>query len=227
METTELTPLPRADGAGPIEAPAPFDAYILAAGRSRRMGRPKALLPWRGENLLCAIARRYHEAGARSIWGLVAEDTGRALQRNWSRTSPPGDPSDPFAEIGLVLITEVDPEQPMMDSVRRAFEHATTRSAGSFFLQPVDAGVPSREVLELLVHGLGDALVAKPQHRGRGGHPLLLSTRALERMEWRTADSLRDAIRTLPASSVRRMECEDAGVLHNWNRPEDLEDHEP
>lgn len=43
-------------------------AVVLAAGLSRRMGRPKALLPWRaGETVIESVVRAVHAAGIYSV----------------------------------------------------------------------------------------------------------------------------------------------------------------
>ena len=49
-------------------------AVILAGGRSRRMGRPKALIPLEGSTFLETIADRYGEAGIRDLLAVTFAD---------------------------------------------------------------------------------------------------------------------------------------------------------
>lgn len=64
-----------------VSAPAAA-ALVLAAGGSRRLGRPKQLLPLHGEPLVHRTARLALEAGAAPVWvvlGSQAEDVRAAL----------------------------------------------------------------------------------------------------------------------------------------------------
>src|SRR5512144_1165841 len=50
-------------------------AIILAAGESRRMGRPKMLLPWGGSTVLQTVIAAFRTAGTEEI--LVVTGAGR------------------------------------------------------------------------------------------------------------------------------------------------------
>jgi CTP:molybdopterin cytidylyltransferase MocA len=184
-------------------------AFVLAAGRGRRMGLPKALLKFEGSLLLQRVARAYLEFGVREVHVILSDEITGALRE--------------FPEVkGLVLHAGADPNAPMMESVRRAFRIVQELHCSAFFLQPIDTGPAEASVLRQLQSALADTLVAKPVHDGRGGHPLALSGQALARFNWQTASSLRDCLHHLNENELRRVEVDDASVLRNWNRPEDL-----
>lgn len=55
------------NGPGPAPAAGPVDAVVLAAGESRRMGRPKMLLPWGDGTVLEAVVRSLLAAPVRRV----------------------------------------------------------------------------------------------------------------------------------------------------------------
>src|SRR6185503_15148995 len=52
-----------------------FGVVILAAGASRRMGRPKLLLPWGETSVLGHLLQKWTELGAAQIAVVYAADT--------------------------------------------------------------------------------------------------------------------------------------------------------
>src|SRR3989442_15619712 len=51
----------------PMPAPFSLGVVLLAAGRSRRMGRPKLLLPWGKTSVIGHLIGRWQELGAQQI----------------------------------------------------------------------------------------------------------------------------------------------------------------
>lgn len=173
------------------------------------MGLPKALLKFEGTLLLQRVATAYLEFGVREVHVVLSDEISETLQE--------------YPELkGLVLHAGADPSAPMMESVRRAFRIAQELKCSAFFLQPIDTGPAGASILPQLQSALTRALVAKPVHDGRGGHPLALKREALARFDWQSAKSLRDCLHQLNEKELRRVEVDDASVLRNWNRPEDL-----
>ena len=57
-----------------------MQAIVLAAGLSRRMGKQKLLLPWKGSTLLGSVLACLLEAGLGPVFCVVSPDTERALR---------------------------------------------------------------------------------------------------------------------------------------------------
>lgn len=132
---------------------------LLAAGRGRRAGGPKAWRPYEGTTLL--------EAHLSFFRGLVGDkNISIAIQDSWR-------------ERCAVLSTEatwvpVDPDAYPLSSLQKLI--AASPAARSFVIH-VDMPVFLRSVYEDLWKSPADA--AAPTFAGHRGHPVLLSPKAL------------------------------------------------
>lgn len=132
---------------------------ILSAGGSTRMGRPKALLPFRGKTLVAHSAELFGRLGP------VVVMTSGALGSVIA-------PLAPDAEIGR----NPKPEDGLFSSVRLAVE-LLPQGVRHVFVMPIDCVLPDDRVPQSLLaraaHGPLD--VAVPVFGGTRGHPVLLS----------------------------------------------------
>lgn len=135
---------------------------VLAAGRSRRMGEPKALLSAGDETFLRRIVRELAEGGCTRV--VVVTGTGDDAARIAAEAHAAG------AEV----VVNGDPEAEQVDSLRAGLT-ALPPEAEAAVVAPVD--VP--DVAAGLVRGLVDgfrrtgAPVVVPAAGGRHGHPVL------------------------------------------------------
>jgi molybdenum cofactor cytidylyltransferase len=141
-------------------------AIILAAGASRRMGTPKALLEWQGrsflEHLIALLGQCCHPVIA--VLGHDAE----AIRGNLR---------DPAAAR---LIENLLPERGMLSSLQCGLRALEPQTPG-FLFAPVDQpalppSVPPR-LASLVQQG---ALIAIPRYQGRRGHPVACSPALLQ-----------------------------------------------
>lgn len=189
-------------------------AVILAAGSGRRMGKgPKALLDLDGRTFLAHVAACARDGGCRPVVAVI----------------PPGFPELATHAEDLADHTVINPhpERGMFASVQLGIQTAlgAAPAAAACLLFPVDhprvRPATVRALLERLGAGAGPDWI-RPVHRGRGGHPVLLSAgaaRALAACD--PATPLRDALRSLgyePADVA----VGDPGILVNLNEPNDL-----
>ncbi len=190
----------------------PVVSLVLAAGRSRRMGTPKALVEDAGVGLLRAHLDLAAALGARRIV-VVGRDAAaiRAAHRQrdivWTHNIATA--RGPFSSLILGL--------------------CAARGAACL-VSPVDAPAASRAVVDALRAACdAGAWAALPEVRtrgvSRGGHPV-----------WLTVDGVRQVLATPGAPSrlrldyvlrewgdhVRRVPVRDAAVLRNLNTPGDL-----
>jgi molybdenum cofactor cytidylyltransferase len=137
-------------------------AVLLAAGRSRRMGAFKPLLPFGGVSVAEACVAALHEAGAAEVMVVVGhrgEEVRAALAHL------------PFVRFAVNEVAESE----MSVSVARGVE-ALSALTGAALVALVDhPAVPPAEIKRLIEerHRTGARLVL-PEWQGRGGHPVLI-----------------------------------------------------
>lgn len=172
-------------------------AVVLAAGRSRRMGRDKLLLPWGEETVLGATLRNLRQAGiARPlvVTGGLAADLDALVMDHGAElvTNPAAEAGEMLGSLqrGLAALpVAVDAvlvllgDQPMigpdvigavLDSGRRAAETAGARAAGVTVDGP-GSGLGSGHAPRLgpSPRPSPAQLLVVPEHEGRWGHPVL------------------------------------------------------
>lgn len=173
---------------------------LLAAGRSRRMGRSKALLPHGAGTWLEAQVVALRAQGLSHGCLVVGEAA----------------PYRTLAEsLDLELRVNPDPESGPFASLHLGLEGCL----GAVFVSPID--VPLTHRLGRLWEALGEAEAAQPAYQGRPGHPVLLSVGLVARL--RALDPRDPAARLdhlLQGARTVRVELDDPRILLNLNTPE-------
>jgi molybdenum cofactor cytidylyltransferase len=171
---------------------------LLAAGRGRRAGGPKAWRPYAGETLL--------EAQLNFFRGLVGpKSISVAIQEDWRARCAALSPET--AWVGA------DPDAFPLDSCQRLIK-ASPRVRS--FLLHVDMPVFDRTVYEAQWAAADDAVV--PVFDGRRGHPVLLSPAALD--EILRLDPAKDRLdEWLRKRHVREVPVTSDVILRNLNEP--------
>lgn len=188
-------------------------ALIPAAGRSRRMGVPKLLLPWQEstviEHLIGTLTRPEIVAIV-----VVTRPDDHALQAALQRTSV------------IAVVPEHEPPD-MRDSVELGIQAIRQRFTPSdhdgWLLIPADHPLLEPEVLDgLLTHwSRGDCDALIPKHGDRRGHPTLLRWTFAAQVEQLPRDV---GINTLLRSSpnlVTEWPTDRESVLADLDTPED------
>jgi molybdenum cofactor cytidylyltransferase len=186
---------------------------VLAAGQSRRMGRPKALLscPDSAETFVARAVRILGDGGLPSVV-VVTRPGDQPLHDELRRLRPaPHIVENPTPQLGQLA------------SLVIGIDHAETRGADTVVVLPVDMPlVRPASVLALLEAASREgAPIARVVHAGRHGHPVLFRRAVFDRL--RTADIAIGARAVLHdlAGEVLNVRVDDPGVLRDVDLPEE------
>jgi molybdenum cofactor cytidylyltransferase len=178
-------------------------AIILSAGKSERMGSPKALLQYRGQSFLARILSAV--ASARMVPAIVVaghhyDEISRAFPNNQIVFNP-------RYEYG------------MSTSVQAGIRALPAGLKGAaVFL--VDHPMIDRQTIEILSDRLAPGRIVVPVHDGRRGHPVIFAAELFDEiLNLSSEQGLNSVVRRLP-ERVAEVFVENAGVLRDIDTPE-------
>ena len=179
---------------------------ILAAGESRRMGRPKTLLDWSGETVLDHMIGLLAEACQPVIVvlghqaGRVRSAAGRAGQ--------------------AVFVVNSEFTEGMPSSLQCGLRAVPEDAEGVMFT-PADHPAVRAATVQAIARALheSEAPLAVPAYRGRRGHPVAIRRAlAAELLELPTTARASDVIQKHLAAA-RLVEIDDAGIIEDMDDP--------
>ncbi|HVV70921.1 MAG TPA: nucleotidyltransferase family protein [Verrucomicrobiae bacterium] len=188
-------------------------AMILGAGRSRRMGRPKLLLPWAGTTVLGHLLKVWRGLEAEPICVVVAADD-HVLSTELDRLGVPQ----------AHRILNPSPETGMFGSVQCAagwavgFRSPITHIALILGDQPhlkVDSLSGLLRFSEAHLHQ-----VCQPSYRGHKRHPVIVPRCCFEELAGSSAQTLKEF---LADCDIGILPCDDPGLDLDLDTPLDYQ----
>jgi CTP:molybdopterin cytidylyltransferase MocA len=177
-----------------------LSGVILAAGMSRRMGFPKALLRWEGETYLDRAIRMFGEVCGEVV--VVLRPGGEALLGDCRR----------LGEARVVY--NPDAERGQLSSLQTGLAAVDGEAV---LFSPVDYAHAREETVRLVAAG-GSAMVRQPEFEGRHGHPVWVRRAVVEALLAEPVEgAARDVVRRFAREFVR---VEDAGCVMDADDPE-------
>jgi molybdenum cofactor cytidylyltransferase len=188
-------------------------AVILAAGRSLRMGRSKALLPYLegSSTFLTHLVEQFRTAGFGHIL-VVGRIDDQPLR-------------DETAAAGAALVVNPNPDAGQLSSLLCGLEAADRLGAQAIAVIPVDVPMVSAGAIARLVRDAeaNPAPIVRATYAGQHGHPVIFKRAVFD--ELRRADpavGARAVVRADP-SRVADVDAGEAGVTIDVDTPEDYE----
>lgn len=184
---------------------------VLAAGRSSRMGRDKALLPVGDDTFLGSAIRTLRAGGCDPVVAVLPPGKGEGRMA---------------AEVdaaGGRWVENPDPEAEQVDSLRLGLE-ALGEGPGAAIVLPVDFPLAGPEIVRTLIetYRTRPAPIVRPIHHDRPGHPVLFARRLWAELSAPDLErGARDVVHRHHAEIVD-VPVDDRGVVVDVDTPEDF-----
>jgi molybdenum cofactor cytidylyltransferase len=183
-------------------------AIVTAAGRSRRMGTQKLLLPFGGGTVIGRVVGQLSKSRVARVFVVHAE----------------GDRSitDALAGFDVTLIPNPDPDGEMLGSIRCGLRALPPSCTGVLVALGDQPGF-SPELVNQIVDAFdpADPAILVPVHGGRRGHPLLFHSSFIEAILTRfDGEGLRGLFRAHP-DRVREVSVPADLLPNDIDDPED------
>ena len=184
-------------------------AVVLAAGESRRMGFPKALLPLGSGTFLDRILTTLQESGLSEPMVVIGAHA-RHIQ-------------PALAERAVRIMMNPDYEKGQLSSIKRALEHMDP-NVGGCLLWPVDHPAVSRGVVEKLIQLFLDVkpLLALPVYEGQRGHPAILSAALFQEILDTPTEAGMKGVVQRHQDDIALLLTAESAVAHDIDTPEDF-----
>lgn len=188
-----------------------FAGVVLAAGASSRMGRDKALLPWRGGTFL---------SGAICALQPVTDFVVVVAGANAGELAPVINANAAFMAVNP------NPEQGQFSSLKIGLQEVLNRGRDAAIVTLVDrpaAGVATIERLrrEFLTGGVQTWAVV-PEYAGKHGHPIVIGREMMSAFLDASASSSAREVEHSLEQHIRYVAVDDPLVAANVDTPEDF-----
>jgi molybdenum cofactor cytidylyltransferase len=189
-----------------------FAGVILAAGASSRMGRDKALLPWRDGTFLSAAIRALQPATELVI--VVAGANAPNLETIVNANA-------------AFLAVNPDPQQGQFSSLQVGLQDVLNRGRDAAIVTLVDRPPAEAETIQQIraafLSGDDQTWAVVPEYGGKHGHPFVIGREMIEAFLRAPVHSTARDVEHANQARIRYVPVDDALVAANVDTPEDFE----
>jgi molybdenum cofactor cytidylyltransferase len=192
-------------------------ALILAAGESRRMGSPKALLPYRREDgsettFLEHLLDVFGRSKASPVIVVLGHEASRI--------------QDAVAWNGALVVVNDRYREGMLSSIRAgigALDPGRDAAVEGALVQPVDIPSVGPEVVDLVIERFEATKrpIVLPTHGGRRGHPVLFARRVFDEIHRAPGGVGARQVVWDHEGDLLEVEVRDPGIHRDVDTPED------
>ncbi|HMC29721.1 MAG TPA: nucleotidyltransferase family protein [Candidatus Angelobacter sp.] len=189
-----------------------FAGVVLAAGASSRMGRDKALLPWRDGTFLSAAIRALQPATELVI--VVAGANAPTLE--------------PVINAhAAFMVINPEPERGQFSSLQVGLQEVLNRGRDAAIVTLVDRPAAEMETVQQIKAAFlaSDERIwaVVPEYGGKHGHPIVIGREMIEAFLRAPAGSTARDVEHAHQNHIRYLPVNDPLVTANVDTPEDFE----
>lgn len=189
-----------------------FAGVILAAGSSSRMGRDKALLPWRDGTFLSAAIRMLQPVTELVI--VVAGANAPALS--------------PIVDVhAAFIVVNPDPQRGQFSSLQVGLQEVLNRGRDAAIITLVDRPAAEAETVRQIKAAFLSAddrtWAVVPDFGGKHGHPFVIGREMIEAFLRAPVGSTAREVEHANQQHIRYVPVSDPLVAANVDTPEDFE----
>jgi CTP:molybdopterin cytidylyltransferase MocA len=189
-----------------------FAGLVLSAGASSRMGRDKALLPWRDSTFLSSTIRALQTATELVI--VVAGANAPSLQ--------------PIVDAEAAFLTvNPDPQQGQFSSLLIGLQSVLNYGRDAAIITLVDRPPAQVETIQFLKSAFlssdDQTWAVVPEYNGKHGHPFVVGREMIEAFLRAPVHSSARDVEHANQSHIRYVAVNDPLVTANVDTPEDFE----
>ncbi len=199
-----------------------IDGIVLAAGRSRRMGRPKALLPVDGETFVERAVRVLIEGGCRAVIVVAGAGDGAREAAGAHGAAASAEVVRRAEQAGAKVVVNPERESQQSHSLRLGLRELEAEAAAAVLL-PVDHPLVHATTVERLLAAFRErgAPIVRPTYCGVPGHPGVFARRVFPELADPSLPEGAHSVVAAHADEVLDVAVRDAGVTADVDTPDD------
>jgi molybdenum cofactor cytidylyltransferase len=180
-------------------------AIILAAGASKRMGQPKALLRIGGQSFIRRIIGVLNHSAIEHIIAVLGADAALV--------------QEDIEGLTVKSVVNEHYRHGQLSSLIMGINEAERFQPGGIIVHPVDHPLVTAETVDALVERflLRSPGIVVPTFRGRRGHPVIFSSSLFRELKQAPVSIGARAVVWAHKDAVVEVPCADAGVVTNIN----------
>jgi molybdenum cofactor cytidylyltransferase len=186
---------------------------ILAAGKSERMGRPKALLPFRGSCFLTHVLTEAAHSELTDVKVVLGHHAESVLQS--------------LPEIEPKALVNPDYEWGQLSSLQCGLKHLSSAGLDGVMVFLIDHPIIHRSLVNQLIEAFcrNHALIVIPSFEHRRGHPMIFATQLFGELLSAPLDQGAVSVVRKHPREIVHLEVDEPGVLVDIDTPEAYEKH--